>query len=593
MALGRRVLGSLWPHRATVAGALAQVLLVTGFELAKPWPLKLIIDDVLTGRGVGGGPLAGWSPAALLLAACLALVLIYAAIAGLTLVQNRTTIALGHRLVGELRGQLYAHLQRLSPAFHSRRPVGDLLYRVTADTFAIQTVTMNGIFPALAAGCLLVGMGAVMLRIDWSLTLLALAVCPLLAGLIWLLNTHITAAATAARQRESQVYSVVQRAMSAVKVIQAFTREEDEHRRFMAASGESLAAGLRLYTLQTAYTGLVNVVIAVGTAVVVFVGARQVMAGTLTVGELVIFVSYLAALYGPINSLLATWGLVQAALAGLRRVFEILDVERDLPDGSRVFPAGSVRGRVTWRDVVFGYERGRPVLRGVSLEVAPGERVAIVGSTGAGKSTLVSLVPRFHDPEGGMVAVDGIDVRELELRSLRGQIAMVLQPPLVFPASIRENIAFGRPGASPAAIEAAARAARIHEAITRLPEGYDTVVGEQGTTLSEGERQRLTIARAILRDAPILILDEPTSSVDAETEALIMEGLAALTRGRTTLIIAHRLSTVRDADRIVVVRDGVIAEQGSFAELLARDGIFAGLYRLQGRRPAEGPLAPA
>ncbi|MGH8010424.1 MAG: ABC transporter ATP-binding protein, partial [Candidatus Binatia bacterium] len=396
--------------------------------------------------------------------------------------------------------------------------VGDLLYRVTADTYAIQTLTMNGVFPILTSLVLLVGMTLVMLRLDWVLTLLALAVCPILFVTISTMSGRINTAATAAHERESVIYSLVQRTMTAIRVIQAFTKEEEEHRRFMVASTESLSANLRLYNLQTLYAGIVNVVIALGTALVVWVGARHVLAGTLSIGELVVFTTYLASLYAPINTISQTLGLIEGGKAGLIRVQEILAVERDLPEGKRVASTAEIRGEVVFEGVTFAYTPDQLVLHGVDLQVAPGRTAAIVGPTGAGKSTLVSLLPRFYDPHEGRVLLDGVDVREFTLASLRRQVAMVLQPPLVFPITLRENIAYGRPEASAEEVEKAARLARIHDTIARLPQGYDTVVGEQGATLSEGERQRLTIARAILRDAPILILDEPTSSVDAETE---------------------------------------------------------------------------
>jgi ATP-binding cassette subfamily B protein/subfamily B ATP-binding cassette protein MsbA len=326
---------------------------------------------------------------------------------------------------------------------------------------------------------------------------------------------------------------------------------------------------------------VVNAVIAVGTALVVWLGARHVIEGVLSVGDLVVFTAYLASLYGPINTISQTLGMIEGGKAGLARVQEILTIERDLTDGRKTLARSEVRGEITFEDVAFSYTQDQPVLRRVDLRIAPGKTVAIVGPTGAGKSTLVSLVPRFYDPQQGRVLLDGVDIREFTLASLRQQVAMVLQPPLVFPISIAENIAYGRPEASQEEIERAARLARIHERIMRLPQGYDAVVSEQGSTLSEGERQRLTIARAILRDAPILILDEPTSSVDAETEALIMEGLEQLMTGRTTFIIAHRLSTVRKADVILVVRGGYVVEQGSFAELLRQGGHFAALYKTQ------------
>jgi ATP-binding cassette, subfamily B, bacterial len=411
--------------------------------------------------------------------------------------------------------------------------------------------------------------------------LLALSACPLLFVTISTMSTRINQAATTAHERESTIYSLVQRTMSAIRVIQAFTKEEEEHRRFMAASADSLSASLRLYNLQALYSGVVNVVIAVGTALVVWVGTRHVLAGVLSVGELVVFTAYLASLYGPINTISQTLGLIEGGKAGFMRVHEILAVEHDLPEGKRVVPASGVRGDIVFENVTFGYVPGQPILRGITLRVPPGQTMAVVGPTGAGKSTLVSLLPRFYDPQEGRVLLDGTDIREFTLASLRQQVAMVLQPPLVFPITIGENIAYGRPEASREATERAARLARIHETIARLPQGYDTLVGEQGATLSEGERQRLTIARAILRAAPILILDEPTSSVDAETEALIMEGLEQLMAGHTTFIIAHRLSTVRRADVIVVIRGGLIVEQGSFTELMRRQGPFAVLYRTQ------------
>ncbi|MGE0683243.1 MAG: ABC transporter ATP-binding protein [Candidatus Binatia bacterium] len=580
-ALRRQVFASLRPYRTQFAIAVGQVVLITGAELLKPWPLKIIIDHVLNGNPLAWSFVTDWSRDALLLASCLSMVAIYLFLGGLNVINNYTTIRIGQGMVNDLRGAVYNHLQRLSLAFHHRRQVGDLLYRVTADTYAIQTLTMNGVFPILVSLGLLIGMTFVMLQLDWVLTLLALGVCPVLFLTISAMSKRINSAAMLAHERESTIYSLVQRTMSAIRVIQAFTKEEEEHRRFMAASAESLSASLQLYTLQTFYSGVVNAVIAVGTALVVWLGARHVMEGILSVGDLVVFTAYLASLYGPINTISQTLGMIEGGKAGLARVQEILTIERDLTDGRKTLVRSEVCGEITFEDIAFSYTQDQPVLRHVDLRITPGKTVAIVGPTGAGKSTLVSLVPRFYDPQQGRVLLDGVDIREFTLASLRQQVAMVLQPPLVFPISIAENIAYGRPEASQEEIERAARLARIHEKIMSLPQGYDTIVSEQGSTLSEGERQRLTIARAILRDAPILILDEPTSSVDAETEALIMEGLEQLMTGRTTFIIAHRLSTVRKADVILVVRGGYVVEQGSFAELIRQGGHFAALYKTQ------------
>jgi ATP-binding cassette, subfamily B, bacterial len=577
----KKLLPYLKPYRWALAWALVQVFLTAGFELLKPWPLQMVIDNVLGGKPLALGGLASSPPGVLLIVACLGIVAVNLGAGTLTLLHNYTTIRVGQQMVNDLRGVLYGHLQRLSLAFHSRQRMGDLLYRITADSFAVQTMIMNGALPILSAAMLLGGMLLVLFPLDPLLTLLALTVVPILFVLISGFNRRIVTVAAEVRNTESRVYSVVQWAMSSIKLVQAFTKEEEELRRFMGASRESLRATLRLYSWQTLYSGAVNVVIAGGTAVVVYAGARAVMSGTLSVGELIVFVSYLAQLYAPINQITQSWGLIAGARVGACRVFEVLDTEADLEDGTRDFPPEGAKGAVAWHNVSFGYRPEIPVLAGIELEVPPGTKIAVIGPTGAGKSTLLGLLPRFFDPTAGTVEIDGVDLREYKLKSLRNQIAMVLQPALIFPLSVRDNIAYGRPGASDAEIERAARLARIDELIAALPQGYDTVIGESGIPLSEGEKQRITIARALLRDAPILILDEPTSALDVATEALVMAGIERLMAGRTTFVIAHRLSTARRCDRIIVLRDGRIVEAGSLPELLRRDGLFAEYYHTQ------------
>jgi ATP-binding cassette, subfamily B, bacterial len=573
----------LRPYLPAFVFALAQVVFISALELLKPWPLKVIIDHVLTGTPVPWEFAQTWSSQNILWLACAALVVIYLILGALRILNDYTTIRIGQKMVNDLRRDLYSQIQRLSLSFHHRRQVGDLLYRLTSDTYAIQTITMNGLFPVLCSFTLFIGMLLVMIRLDPLLTFLALIVCPILALLVTIspLRGLLIASATHMHQQKSSVFSLVQWAIPAIRVIQAFTKEEEEHRRFMAQSQKSLRADLRFYLLENLYSGAVSVVIAIGTAAVIWVGARHVLAGTLTIGGLIVFIAYLTSLYGAIDSISQAYGSIQGAKVSLQRVFEIMEEKNDLREGAGIFPAGGARGEIAWSGVSFQYVTGRPVLRHVDLQVRPGQKVAIVGRTGAGKSTLVSLLPRFYDPQSGRVTIDGVDIREFELKSLRRQIAMVLQPPLVFPLTIRENIIYGRPEATEEEVVNAARLARIHDSIVNFPQGYNTVVGEQGATLSEGEKQRLTIARAILFNAPILILDEPTSSVDAETEVLIMEGLRELTAGRTTFIIAHRLSTVRQADVIVVVRGGRIVEQGNFDTLMRSQGDFAKLYRTQ------------
>jgi ATP-binding cassette subfamily B protein/subfamily B ATP-binding cassette protein MsbA len=576
-----KLLPYLRPYRWQIAWVLAQILLIAGFELLKPWPLQIVIDNALGGKPSRLAAVTGASRQDLLLFACLGIVVVHFGSGALTLLHNYTAIRVGQLMVNDLRGVLYAHLQRLSLAYHGRQRVGDLLYRITADSFAVQTLIMNGVLPIVSAAILLAGMLVVLWPLDPALTLLALVVVPVLFALISGFNRKIVDVAAVVRTSESRVYSLVQTAIASIKIIQAFTKEDEEHRRFMGASRESLRATLRLYSWQTLYSGSVNAVIAAGTALVVYAGANAVLSGVLTIGQLIVFISYLAQLYAPINTMTQSWGLIAGARAGARRVFEVLDTEPDLADGTRRFPARGAQGAVAWRGVAFSYRPGIPVLVGIDLEAAAGAKIAIVGPTGAGKSTLLGLLPRFYDPTTGVVEIDGVDLREYRLASLRRQIALVLQPPLVFPLSIRDNIAYGRPGADDAAIEAAARLACIDQMIAALPDGYDTVIGESGVALSEGEKQRITIARALLRDAPILILDEPTSALDVATEALVMAGIERLMAGRTTFVIAHRLSTVRRCERIAVVRDGHIVEAGSLPELLRRDGVFADYYRTQ------------
>ena len=577
----RTVAYYLRPHRGAFVFALVQVVLISACELLKPWPLKIIVDHVLGGAPLTWGPVAALSAPELLVATCIGLVVLYGVLAALSVLNNSTTIAIGQGMVNHFRLDLYQHLQRLSLKFHTSREVGDLLYRVTADTFAIQTLSMNGVFPIITSLVLFGGMVVVMGRMDWVLTVVALAVCPVIFVGISLLGRRINAVATEARQKESRLYSVTQRGIAAIRVIQAFTTEEQEARQFAASSTDSLQANLRMYMMQTFYSGAINVIIAFGTALVLWVGASKVLDGTLTIGQVLVFTTYLASLYAPINSISQTVGMIHGARAGAARALEILETAPDLRDGPRTLAGASLRGEITFEHLRFEYSPDRPVLHDIDLVAKAGQVMAIVGPTGVGKSTLVSLVGRFYDPVKGRVLLDGVDLREYTLRELRSRIAMVLQPPLVFPTTLRENIAYGRPFASEEEIVRAAHLAQLDGLLARMPQGLSTPVGEQGATLSEGERQRVTIARAIIRDAPLLILDEPTSALDTETEALIIAALQELMRGRTTFVIAHRLSTIRHADQIVVLRDGTVAERGTFDELVARGGAFTRLYDAQ------------
>jgi ATP-binding cassette subfamily B protein/subfamily B ATP-binding cassette protein MsbA len=577
----REVLRRMRPHLWRFILAIAGVAFGAGLEVLKPWPLKIVIDNVLRGQPVKSPWVANYSRADLLLAACIALVIIYLMVGILNVTNNYVTVSIGQRMVNDLRSQLFFHLQRLSLGFHRRREIGDLMVRIVYDTFSIQTITMNGVFQILSSLILLAGMFIVMMRIDATMTMIALGVVPMLVILIASISGTIDKLAAGARVKESHLYTVAHRALASIHVVQAFTREAESYREFVESSSESLGENLRLYTFQSIYAGAVSVMIAIGTALVVYFGALHVLSGKLTIGGLIVFTSYLASLYAPINQIFQTYGVVEGAKAGLRRCVELLAIDPEIQDRPAARAIGRVHGEIEFDDVVFAYETGNPVLKGISFKAKTGESIAIVGPSGAGKTTMASLLTRFYEPQSGSIRIDGNDLREITLDSLRKNIAVVLQPPLVLGDSIRGNIALGKPGATENEIARAANMARLHPVIAKMPDGLEEQVGQGGHSLSEGEAQRLTIARALLKDAPILIMDEPTSALDTETESLVLAAVQEAMRGRTTLVIAHRLSTIQNADRILVLRDGVIEEQGNFAELISRGGFFSYLYNLQ------------
>ena len=417
-----------------------------------------------------------------------------------------------------------------------------------------------------------------MAQLDGTLTMMSLAVAPFMVGASFLVGKPLRAAARLKREIESRIQSHIQQTLTGIPVVQAFVQEERERERFQRFADAAIAAQQRstlIGSINSLSSGLITTL---GTGAILWVGARHVLDDRLTLGSILVFLVYLTSLQTQMKALAEVYTKLQGLSASVDRVLEILETDSDVRQKPDAVILPALRGRVQIEHVVFGYEPGRPVLRGISLEAHSGQTLAIVGTTGAGKTTLVNLVPRFFDPWEGRLLIDRVDVRDVQLKSLRDQIALVLQEPFLFPLSIAENIAYGRPAASRAEIENAARAAQVHEFIAQLPQGYDTVIGERGATLSGGERQRVAIARALLKDAPILILDEPASALDAETERLIFEALECLMKGRTTFLIAHRLSTVRHADRIAVLKEGRVAESGTHEQLLARGDLYAELH---------------
>jgi ATP-binding cassette subfamily B protein/subfamily B ATP-binding cassette protein MsbA len=572
-----------WRGLVVVAVTMAATV---ALDVLRPWPTKILVDHVL-----GTQPLTGaladflaWLPgpggtAGLLFWACMGTVLIFAARAVVGMVNAAVSVTLGQRMVYDLAADTFEHAQRLSLLYHSRRQLGDLVHRVTVDSYCLQVLIASTLLPLVQSLLTLGAMFFIMWRLEPTLTLVSLGVVPFLIALIWFFGRPMKELGRRRRDLEGRLMAQVEQTLGAIPAVQAFTREERESERFRHTANEAVAAYQQSTAVDLWFKSLVGLVTAAGTAGIMWLGATYALEGRVSVGTILVFLAYLACLYEPLNSVVYTASLVQYAAAGGDRVREILDTPPDVQDAP---DARAVRlsGNVWFDDVSFGYG-SEPVLKGVSLEAKPGDVIAIVGPTGAGKTTLVNLLLRFFDPSSGRVTVDGHDLRQLSVRSLREQVAIVLQEPFLFPLSVADNLSYGRPAATRQEIIAAAEAANADAFIRRLPDGYDTVIGERGATLSGGEKQRLAIARALLKDAPILILDEPTSALDARTEMLLLEALERLMEGRTTFIIAHRLSTIRNADRIVVLEAGQVVEEGRHEELLKQGGLYTKLYHQQ------------
>ena len=577
----------LHPFRKQLWWAVLAMVLDPSLTVFRPWPLKVVIDRVLSHRPTRVPFLGVWLDNAtfsrmhILYGACAATLLIALSTGLLTYWYTRILGIVGQRFVFDLRCQLFAHMQRLSLRFHDTQRRGDLITRLTSDIQAIQDMISNGLIVLGSNAFLLIGMLILMFWLNWQFAFVALAVAPLLFWTVFRYTHRIKVAAREARVSTGLLASLAQETLASIRIVQGLAQEEQQNDRFQAQSESSLRFYLEGVGYQARVAPLVDVFAAAGLALVMWFGATHVMQGHLTTGDMVVFFAYVTNLYSPMKALSRLSYVTSKASVGAERIADIMRVRSEVTERPEAREVSRLKGEIEFHDVSFEYQSGQPVLSRINLHIAPGEKVAIVGATGAGKSTLISLVPRLYDPSSGTVSIDGGDIRNYSVQSLRAQISLVLQDSLLFSGTIRENIAFGRPGATGEEIVAAAVVANAAEFIDVLPDRYETLVAEGGTTLSGGQKQRIAIARAILRGSPILILDEPTSGLDAASERTVIDALERAARGRTTLLIAHRLTTVRLADRIIVLDKGRIAEEGPHQELLSRRGKYAHLYSLQ------------
>ncbi|HWH58174.1 MAG TPA: ABC transporter ATP-binding protein [Terriglobales bacterium] len=584
----RLTIGALLrPHWAALTLGFIAIAGETAANLLQPWPLKIVLDDVLRSRQSHAWAmnlihrLVGTDKIAVLEFACVAVLGIAVLDAVCTFGEKYLTTSVAQWVSYDLRLAIYAHIQRLSLAFHDQKRTGDLISRVTADIDSIQSFIMNGLLGVLINAMTLIGMIAVMFWLNWKFTLIALSVVPALFAMVYIYTRKIKKASRQVRKKEGEITSVVEEVLSSIRVVKAFAREDFEVHRLEKESLEAVEISLHARSLKAKLTPLVDIVVAIGTGLVLWFGSRLVMGNVLSAGELVVFILYLGKMYKPMQEISKMTDTYSKAAVGYERIQEILQTDVEVRDLARARKAPRFKGDIEFDNVSFSYAEGSPVLKNVSLEMKAGQVSAIVGPTGAGKTSIISLIPRFYDPEEGAITIDGSDVRQFQQRSLRQQMSFVLQETILFRAPVWQNIAYGRPGCSRQEIVRAAELANASEFIEKLPEGYDTVLGERGMTLSGGQRQRIAIARAVIRNTPILILDEPTSGLDSASEKLVFEAMDRLMEGRTVVVIAHRLSTIQRADVIFVVKDGAVVERGKHEELMKLNGLYAELHNIQ------------
>src|SRR5206468_8181612 len=587
-----RITDLLFPHWFSLTLAFIAVLGESITDLLEPWPLKIVFDYVFGSKRMPAwlAGIVGWigtDKFSILNFAVLAVLVIAIFGALSSYFEKYLTTSVGQWVMHDLRRVLYSHIQRLSLSYHDQKRTGDVISRVTSDIDAVQSLISNVLLGMVVNVLTLLGMMAVMLYLNWQFTLIALAVAPGLFWVVYHYTRRIKQASRAVRRKEGEVVSVLEEVLSSIRVVKAFAREDYEQERFEKESRESVERALEARSVKAKLAPLVEVIVACGTCLVLWYGARLVLTGGLTSGELLVFLLYLGKMYKPMRELSKMTDTISKASVGWERIRAVLENEMQVRDLPGAKPAPRFKGRIEFDRVSFSYDENARVLKDLNLKIEPGQVAALVGRTGAGKTTIVSLLPRFYDHTSGQIRIDGRDIRQFKIKSLRQQISFVLQEALLFRATVAQNIAYGKPEATEEEIVRAARLANADEFIDRMPEGYDTMIGERGVTLSGGQRQRITIARAIIRNAPILILDEPSAGLDSASEKLVFDALGNLMTGKTSIVIAHRLATVRRADVIFVIDDGRVVEQGTHEELLDRGGLYSKLYDLQFKDKAE------
>ncbi len=588
------------PYRGSLAIILAAMLLQTAASVAGPWPLKIVLDNV-----VGSHKLPHWlhqllqpllsGTAKMQIAAAAGLTVVLIAIVGAvaSYIANYYTTSVGQWIANDLRMRTYQHLQRLSFSFYDTHKTAVLLSTITADVETIQGFASSATLGILVDLFTILAMLVCMFWLNWDFTLIAVAVAPFMLLLVSRFKKAVKKATHEVRKQQSEVVAVVQQGLQSVRVVQAYGRQDFEQQELSAVSKATVEAALKARRIKALLSPIVTVTVAVCTAVVLWRGSSLILQGAMTAGALTVFLSYLSMFFKPVQDLAKMTNTIAQAAVSVERVRELLEADAEMPQRPDARDPGALNGDIVFEHVAFSYTADQPVLKDVHFQIKPGEMVGVVGPTGSGKSTMVSLIPRFYDPSAGRVLVDGVDVRDFKLQELRNQIGYVLQETVLFRGTVAENIAYGRGMATREEIVEAAKLANADEFIVKMPQGYDSFVGDRGETLSGGQRQRIGIARALIRNNPILILDEPTAALDTESEKKVIEGLERLMKGRTVITIAHRLSTIRDANKIIVLREGVVAEQGSHEELLAVGGLYAELYHVQFRHQEENSTTSA